>query len=51
MARGETYATYAFDNEIQVKTKNLPHFLASILPLSLLIIIALTGSLFGNDFF
>lgn len=51
MARGETYATYAFDNEIQVKTKNLPHFLASILPLLLLIIIALTGSLFGNDFF
>lgn len=48
MARGETYATYAFDNEIQVKTKNLPHFLASILPLLLLIIIALTGSLFSS---
>lgn len=26
MARGETYATYAFDNEIQVKTKNTPTF-------------------------
>lgn len=26
MARGETYATYAFDNEIQVKTKKSPTF-------------------------
>ncbi|KWX72957.1 cytochrome C biogenesis protein CcmE [Paenibacillus riograndensis] len=47
---GETYATYADDVEESRAERELPGFFASILPLVTLIIIAVLGSTFGNEF-
>ena len=50
IAKGETYATFAQDAAITKVDKQGPSFLLSILPLLTLIVMAVSGSLFGNDF-
>lgn len=49
LAKGENFSTYiTVEADNHIKT-DLPHFLPSISPLLLLIIIALTGSILGNE--
>lgn len=48
--KGETYATYTNDSNEEVVMTDLPKFLSSITPLLILIILALSGSIFGNEF-
>lgn len=50
LEKGEHYATYAKDGETSLTEKVLPSFLASIAPLVLLILIALSGSILGGEF-
>ncbi|WP_314059660.1 GntP family permease [uncultured Vagococcus sp.] len=50
LAKGETYGTYTTDSHEEVTEKELPNFFPSIAPLLLLIVLALTGSIFGNEF-
>ncbi|GIO84134.1 permease [Paenibacillus faecis] len=47
---GETYATYAGDENESNEERELPGFMVSVLPLATLIIIAVLGSTFGNAF-
>ncbi|HEK9991429.1 TPA: GntP family permease [Streptococcus equi subsp. zooepidemicus] len=47
---GESYATYTSQTNEDTTERVLPPFVASILPLALLIAIAITGSLLGNEF-
>ncbi|HEK9983877.1 TPA: GntP family permease [Streptococcus equi subsp. zooepidemicus] len=47
---GENYATYTSQTNEDTAERVLPSFVASILPLALLIAIAITGSLLGNEF-
>ncbi|HEL0640211.1 TPA: GntP family permease [Streptococcus equi subsp. zooepidemicus] len=47
---GENYATYTSQTNEDTTERVLPPFVASILPLALLIAIAITGSLLGNEF-
>ncbi|HEL1258424.1 TPA: GntP family permease [Streptococcus equi subsp. zooepidemicus] len=47
---GENYATYTSQTNEDTTERVLPSFVASILPLALLIAIAITGSLLGNEF-
>lgn len=47
---GETYATYAGDENESNEKRELPGFIVSVLPLATLIIIAVLGSTFGNAF-
>ncbi|MCA1291455.1 GntP family permease [Paenibacillus sp. alder61] len=47
---GETYATYADDENESNEERELPGFMVSVLPLATLIIIAVLGSTFGNAF-
>ncbi|MGT2844630.1 GntP family permease [Streptococcus hongkongensis] len=49
VAKGENYSTYVTETHKDTNFQNLPHFSTSIAPLLLLIAIALTGSLFGNE--
>lgn len=49
LAAGENYSTYTTGAGEQTVEKNLPPFMVSITPLLLLIIIAIGGSVFGND--
>lgn len=48
--RGETYATYVTNDTTISVDRQLPGFVASILPLLVLIIIAVSGSVLGNSF-
>lgn len=50
IAKGETYSTYVTVTEEVIEEKELPNFLPSISPLLLLIVLALSGSIFGDDF-
>ncbi|MGX7031456.1 GntP family permease [Vagococcus zengguangii] len=50
LAAGETYATYTDGGEEELTEKALPPFISSIAPLVLLVIVAISGSLFGNEF-
>lgn len=50
LRKGETYATYATDIEEDNKDRAVPSFLVSILPLLTLIVIAISGSVFGSEF-
>lgn len=47
---GENYATYTSQTNEDTAERVLPSFVASILPLALLIAIAITGSLLGDEF-
>lgn len=47
---GENYATYTSQTNEDTTERVLPPFVASILPLALLIAIAITGSLLGDEF-
>ncbi|WKF66011.1 GntP family permease [Streptococcus equi] len=47
---GENYATYTSQTNEDTTERVLPPFVASILPLILLIVIAIIGSLLGNEF-
>lgn len=50
LAKGENFATYTVGQTNELTHHQLPSFLASILPLLVLIIIAVSGSVFGDDF-
>ncbi|UUX33427.1 GntP family permease [Fundicoccus culcitae] len=50
LAKGENYATHTNDETVEIELENLPSFASSIAPLLVLITIAITGSVFGNDF-
>lgn len=50
LAKGENYATYVTDTHDEFMQTELPKFLPSIAPLLLLIVLALSGSIFGNEF-
>lgn len=48
--KGETYATYTSDDVEEIEVGSMPSFIASILPLGSLIVIAILGSALGNEF-
>lgn len=50
IAAGETFSTYSSGPAVEENQTNLPQFFSSILPLLSLIIIAVLGSIFGNEF-
>lgn len=50
LKKGETFSTYAPNVEEVVKNEKLPNFIPSITPLVTLIVIAISGSTFGNEF-
>lgn len=50
IANNETYSTYVKDEVVTETKTNLPSFGASILPLVVLVAMAITGSVFGNEF-
>jgi len=50
LKQGENYATYVENDNCITIDRKLPSFIASILPLICLILIAICGSIFGNDF-
>ena len=50
LTKGETYATYTNGQEEDVVDKKTPSFIASVAPLALLIIVAIVGSIVGNEF-
>ncbi|TYC50670.1 GntP family permease [Weissella muntiaci] len=49
LKKGENFATYADINDVDETNRELPSFGASISPLLLLIIIAISGSVLGNE--
>lgn len=50
LKKGENYSTYATEEHTTVTEQKLPSFIASILPLIVLVLIAISGSIFGNEF-
>ena len=50
LANNETYSTYVKDEVVTETKQNLPSFVSSILPLIVLVVMAITGSVFGNEF-
>lgn len=50
IAKGDTYATYITEVEEEVEEKDLPPFFSSVLPLLLVVIMAISGSMFGSDY-
>ncbi|WP_392562292.1 hypothetical protein RHO12_02065 [Orbus sturtevantii] len=49
LKKGENYATYVTNDNSAALGRKLPSFITSILPLICLILIAISGSILGND--
>lgn len=50
LAKGENFSTYTSGMQTETSDRKQPTFIASILPLTILVIIAISGSVLGNDF-
>lgn len=50
LAKGENFSTYTSGAQIETADRKQPAFIASIMPLTILVIIAISGSVLGNDF-
>lgn len=50
LAKGENFSTYTSGTQTETSDRKQPTFIASILPLTILVIIAISGSVLGNDF-
>ncbi|MBO0458665.1 GntP family permease [Enterococcus hulanensis] len=50
LAKGENFSTYTTGAQTETSNRKQPAFIASIMPLTVLVIIAISGSVLGNDF-
>lgn len=50
LAKGENFSTYTSGAQTETADRKQPAFIASIMPLTILVIIAISGSVLGNDF-
>lgn len=50
LAKGENFSTYTSGAQTEASDRKQPPFIASIMPLTILVLIAISGSVFGNDF-
>lgn len=50
LAKGENFSTYTSGAQTEASDRKQPPFIASIMPLTILVLIAISGSVLGNDF-
>lgn len=50
IAKGDTYATYITEEPEEIENQKLPAFGASIIPLLVVVFMAISGSIFGNEY-
>ena len=50
LAKGENFSTYTSGAQTETSDRKQPAFIASIMPLTVLVVIAISGSVLGNDF-
>lgn len=50
IAKGDTYATYITEEAVEIENQELPAFGASIIPLLVVVVMAISGSVFGNEY-
>ena len=50
IAKGDKYATYITESGAEVEDRELPSFLPAVLPLLVVVVMAISGSVFGDEY-